>query len=387
MMRSACFALALLAGVQASNWVITDDNGHALKDIEIDDLNAFLEFAQLDEDGYADVMEAEGMVVDDIKDITDEDLEAIGMKKRMHRTRFLRYAKDMRISAVPKKKKKKEKQERKTKTNEDGVEVHEEIIRSGPRAQDEDVIAARWAAANAERKANAKEDAAKRKEEAGEPDWGADVTQADKDLVEALEDEDPEGIAAAIEDGANINSYYTISGEVTAPLMYVSLMGFVECAEELLKHDPDFDLGMHGTGFTPIHGAAFQGQPEIVKALLAAGAEKMHRHDDGFVPMHRACWGNTPKHTEAVIEFLNAGVDVLTSAKDPNYPGSLTFEDQGGMMTPLNMSGSNPMTIGLLEEWEVTGKKPEGPMGHWGTEAFTKGQHAHEDDATVKEDL
>ena len=41
MMRSACFALALLAGVQASNWVITDDNGHALKDIEIDDLNAF----------------------------------------------------------------------------------------------------------------------------------------------------------------------------------------------------------------------------------------------------------------------------------------------------------------------------------------------------------
>ena len=62
-MRFACFALALLAGVQASNWVITDDNGHALKDIEVTDLNVFLEFAQLDEDktGFIEYGEFENL--------------------------------------------------------------------------------------------------------------------------------------------------------------------------------------------------------------------------------------------------------------------------------------------------------------------------------------
>ena len=321
-MRLVCFALVVLlaaAGAQAK-WVITAENGQG-EDIKIDDLNAFLEFVQLGDDSYADIMEAEGMLVDDIKDITDEDLEAIGMTKRMHRKRFLRYAKEIRTStASPKKQQQKEEKEG--------------------------------------RKNKMKEAPAKRKEKAGKPAaGGADMTQADKDLVEALENEDPEGVEAAIESGANINAYYTVSGsdERMAPLMYVSLMGLVECAEVLLRHGPDFDLGMHGTDFSPIHGAAFQGQPEMVQALLDAGADKMDRHEDGFVPMHRACWGNTPKHTEAVLVFLNAGVDVLTSAKDP---------DQDGMMTPLEMSVS-ATTIGLLESWVETGKEPGGPMGDW----------------------
>ena len=34
----------------------------------------------------------------------------------------------------------------------------------------------------------------------------------------------------------------------------------------------------------------------------------------------------------------------------------------------LNMSTSNPMTIGLLTSWENTGKKPAGRMGQWGND-------------------
>lgn len=267
------------------------------------------------------------------------------------------------------------------------VEGEPEIIRSGPGADDPENVQRRWDAANKERKDHAKEDAARRKEESGEWDEWDSISQAERDLIEAVEDEDPEGVEAAIEAGANINRHYQISGQMTSPLMYSSLMGFPEVAEVLLKHDADMTIDMQGTGFTPIHGSAFQGQPEVIKLLLAAGADANHRHTDGFIPMHRACWGNTPKHTEAVLVFLEHGVNVLSTAMDPHFPGNDKFEETGGLMTPLNMSGSNPMTIGLLEEWENYGHAPMGPMNTWGQDAYTKGQHASTRDATVRSPL
>ena len=99
--RVALLLLGCLVGVAAKGyWVITKDDGHKLEDVYIQSLDDFLEFAQLDMDGYAEPLTAEGMVVDDIKEVTDGDLEAIGMTKRMHRERFLRYAKKMRVSTV-----------------------------------------------------------------------------------------------------------------------------------------------------------------------------------------------------------------------------------------------------------------------------------------------
>ena len=159
--------------------------------------------------------------------------------------------------------------------------------------------------------------------------------------------------------------------------MYSSLVGLVEVAQALLSHNADMDLGMLEGGFTPLHGAAFQGQPAVVKLLLEHGADPLHRHPDGFIPMHRACWGTTPRHTEAVLLFLEAGVPVLTSAKDPDE--STKYDLQDGMMTPLNMSSTNPMTIGLLREWEASGHKPTGDMGDWGQDAFDDEYTGHDE--------
>ena len=106
------------------------------------------------------------------------------------------------------------------------------------------------------------------------------------------------------------------------------------------SNDADTSKGTAKSGFTPLHGAAFQGRPEVVQLLLDHGVDPLHRHEDGFVAMHRACWGSTVGHTQAVLAFLEHGVDVRTAAKDPDFPSR--FEEQGGMMTPLNMTGSEP---------------------------------------------
>ena len=107
-MRAALVVVGCLVGAvvfaaggsSKGQWVITKDDGRALQDVAIHTIDDFLEFAELDQDGYAEPLTAEGMVVDDIKEVTDSDLEAIGMTKKMHRSRFLRYAKKMRMSPV-----------------------------------------------------------------------------------------------------------------------------------------------------------------------------------------------------------------------------------------------------------------------------------------------
>ena len=165
------------------------------------------------------------------------------------------------------------------------------------------------------------------------------------------------------------------AGEMLTALMYSSLLGFEKVAKVLLMHGADINSGMANADFTPLHGAAFQGRPGLIKILLAAGADPLHRCADGFIPMHRACWGSTPKHTESVVAFLEHGVDVSIDAEDP---------DQGGRMTPLQMSETNPMTTGLIKEWQRSGRKPKGSVSEWGADAWVD-----EDDAgrTTKDDL
>ena len=78
-------------------WVITKDQGTwPHDDIAIPDLQAFLQVAQLEE--HLETLESEhGLHLDDVQEVTDEQLERLGVPKLMHRRRFLRYAKEMHV--------------------------------------------------------------------------------------------------------------------------------------------------------------------------------------------------------------------------------------------------------------------------------------------------
>jgi cytohesin len=93
-------------------------------------------------------------------------------------------------------------------------------------------------------------------------------------------------------------------------LLHHAMCGRTDEVKELLAAgiDPDFaETGeLVGSG-TALHCAAEMGRPEIIAALLAAGARVDPRSDNGKTPLHLAAMNG---HAEAVKALLAAGADV-----------------------------------------------------------------------------
>merc|ERR1712212_1420667 len=88
-----------------------------------------------------------------------------------------------------------------------------------------------------------------------------------------------------------INQQDPSSGQT--PLMMAVLMGKEEVVRSLLK-EPAVDASIpEKDGYTPFHGAGFQGRANIARMLIkdSRGLDPSDRHKDGFQPIHRACWG------------------------------------------------------------------------------------------------
>ena len=104
-----------------------------------------------------------------------------------------------------------------------------------------------------------------------------------------------------------INTRHQGSGQT--PLMMSVLMGKTDCVRILLSY-PEVDVTVpEKDGYTPMHGAGFQGRAEILKLLIADSRkiDANDRHSDGYNAIHRACWGRDAKHTETVKTFIEVG--------------------------------------------------------------------------------
>jgi hypothetical protein len=77
-------------------WAIERDTGKGVpEDVLIPDLAAFLAIAELTE--HQELLNGEGIIVDDIPGVADELLVELGITKKMQRKRFLRYAKQLHV--------------------------------------------------------------------------------------------------------------------------------------------------------------------------------------------------------------------------------------------------------------------------------------------------
>ncbi len=131
--------------------------------------------------------------------------------------------------------------------------------------------------------------------------------------------------------------------------------GDLDRLSELLGEDPDLIDAMSGDGFTPLHLAAFFGQTDAVRLLLARGAASDVAGTGWMTgtPLHAAAAGS---HASIVHLLLEAGADPNTRQRHGHTPlhsaaANADLESvesliaAGAALDAKNDDGDTPLTL------------------------------------------
>jgi|TARA_B110000196_G_C20763522_1_gene483259 ankyrin repeat protein len=121
----------------------------------------------------------------------------------------------------------------------------------------------------------------------------------------------------------------------------------VHAVEALLSAGADATIG-EGDGYTPMHGAGFQGRAEVAKLLIAHGLDPSDVHSDGYTPLHRSCWGGEQRHTEMARVLLEAGVPHDQKATDGKTPIEMVRAQQPCLHCACNPTWFQPPCMAAL---------------------------------------
>ena len=154
-----------------------------------------------------------------------------------------------------------------------------------------------------------------------------------------LDDDDPSTLqtirSLLKEDGVDMNIREPSSGQT--PLMGSVLRGKPNIVDLLLEAGADASIP-EKDGYTPPHGAAFQGRTAVLQVLQRYGVVPNDAwHADGYLPFHRACWGKTERHAAFVAYMLEQRL-----VDDVNVPA------KSNGRTCREMT-KNPMTVQVLD--------------------------------------
>jgi len=125
--------------------------------------------------------------------------------------------------------------------------------------------------------------------------------------------------------------------------------------ELIIQEDPELVYAMSGDGFTPLHLAAFFGQADAVRLLLARGAV-VDRNGTGWMtgtPLHAAASGS---HASVVRMLLAAGADpnnrqrhgytpLHSAAANGDLEGVGVLLDAGADPAATNDDGETPLVL------------------------------------------
>ena len=137
---------------------------------------------------------------------------------------------------------------------------------------------------------------------------------------------------AAVRDAKNVNARGE-DGET--PLHVAAAHGIPEIVTALIEAGADVNARATG-GMTPLHVAALSEKPEIVTALSEAGADVNARMKAGETPLHLAAMRGTP---EVVTALLEAGA----SGSVKNSKGE----------TPFDLAEGNEKIKGTDAYWKL----------------------------------
>jgi cytohesin len=135
-------------------------------------------------------------------------------------------------------------------------------------------------------------------------------------LFEAAKKGDIEQVRKLITAGVDVNAK---DKKGQTPLHFAARHGHEQIARLLIARGADVNVNMAGESWTPLLDAASTGQTKLVKLLLQKGAKVDVGDDYGYTPLYYAIWS---EDQEMVRMLIAAGADVNSppNERDPYNP-------------------------------------------------------------------
>ena len=155
------------------------------------------------------------------------------------------------------------------------------------------------------------------------PLLNAAIAVGESRIHNAVIDNDPMAVRAALADGADVNE---LGNGGQTPVLHAATRGKLRAAAALMKMGADASIS-DPNGITPMHAAALHGHGKIVRMLLRYSVDANDMHTDGLTPLHRACLGPDAGHTDTVFALLEGGVAPDQPSSDGRLPLDLATSD------------------------------------------------------------
>jgi ankyrin repeat protein len=126
-----------------------------------------------------------------------------------------------------------------------------------------------------------------------------ELNPLDIELMDAIRDENIEAASTALASGGNINAISPKGGQT--PLMQSVLHGRTKMVEWCLNNGADVTIPER-MGYTPMHGAGFQGRANIAALLLKHGVGLRDVHEDGHEPASEFSVNNVLRCIKHIID-------------------------------------------------------------------------------------
>ncbi len=172
-----------------------------------------------------------------------------------------------------------------------------------------------------------------------------------RQLIAAVTDNDLTMVRKLIEEGANVNEKFPVVGDGRdghTPLLVAARNGNADIARELLAAGANPRIVDWLMKATPGHKAGYRGHPEVSRVLVEGGIEVDAQGPyNGYTALHDAVWHG---HVETAWVFLEAGARMELKGLDGRTPLEMArdygYEDIVAMLEghEANPRGYSPET-------------------------------------------
>ena len=151
----------------------------------------------------------------------------------------------------------------------------------------------------------------------------------DLDIFEAAALGDSARLKQLLTDNPTLVGSYSSDG--FTPLHLASYFSQPEAIAELLRHGADPDaVATNGTKLAVINSAAASGDIEVVKLILAAGANPNAQQEGGYTALHAAAMR---RNHEMIRALLDAGADPSTASNEGKTAAEYAGKEVASLLT------------------------------------------------------